>query len=233
MEHETIHSEPPDRLADPAVFAAIYQQYALELYRFFYHHTGSAHDAEDLTATTFSRALVSLERYEEQGRFAAWLFAIARHTLRDAQRRQRPQFNVDLLAPVLVDPDPLPEALIIADEQAHDLRQRLGQLPPDQRAALVLRFFGDMSISEIANVLGRSIGSVKMLVHRGLNRLRDQYREATEATASLLCALDLVMACLVGQASRPALQPVRCRASLPHELAAWQATQRRLRQRGW
>ena len=79
-------------------FATIYRQYVTPVYRYLYLQVGNPHDAEDLTATTFSRALTTIHRYEEQGNFAAWLFSIARHTLRDYQRRQRPRVAVDAMA---------------------------------------------------------------------------------------------------------------------------------------
>jgi len=190
---------PTGSRPDPASFAAIYQQYAEPIYRYFLQHTGNPHDAEDLAATTFSKALSSLHRYEEHGRFVAWLFSIARHTLRDWQRRQRPHLNVDAIAPLLPDPAPAPDELLVADEQARDLHRMLSQLPAEQRQALVLRFFDGLSNGEVATVLGRSIGSVKMLIHRAVGRLRSQYQRSQQTTFPLSLLLTL----------QPALRPVR------------------------
>lgn len=53
--------------------AAMYSEHATAIERFFVRHVGNRHEAENLAATTFSRALTSLERYEERGRFEAWL----------------------------------------------------------------------------------------------------------------------------------------------------------------
>ena len=79
---------------DPAAFAPLYRRYAPPVYRYLCQQVGNPQDAEDLTATTFRKALASLGRYREQGSFAAWLFSIARHTLRDYQRRRRPEVDV-------------------------------------------------------------------------------------------------------------------------------------------
>jgi len=162
---------PPDRHA----FAAIYREYVTPVYRYLYQHVRNPHDAEDLTATTFSRALATLGRYEERGSFAAWLFSVARHTLRDFQRRRRAHVDVDVVAPALVDPAPLPDAQVVQAEQAHFLRALVAQLPADQREALVLRIYAGLSTTEVAAVLDRSEGAVKMLVHRAVTRLRDAY----------------------------------------------------------
>lgn len=168
--------------------ATAYREYAPALYAFFLQRTGNAHDAEDLLATTFSRALVSLERYEERGRFIAWLWSIARHVHGDAQRRRRVCVDVDAVAALLADPAPSPEAQALRAEQARHLHALLACLPTDQRAALLLRFFGEMSLAEIADVLGRSIGAVKMLLQRGMTTLREQYQES-ERFVDMIAAL--------------------------------------------
>ena len=167
-------------LRESATFAGLYRQYAPLLYRYFYRQVGNPQDAEDLMASTFSKALASLERYHEQGRFEAWLFSIARHTLRDMQRRQKPDVDLDLVAPGLADQALEPEAWAIQAEQARVLYGLIGQLPTDQRRALLLRFFGDFTIGEIAARLDRSIGAVKMLVHRAITTLRGHYRYADQ-----------------------------------------------------
>jgi RNA polymerase sigma-70 factor (ECF subfamily) len=162
-------------------FAALYRAHVLPLYRYFHQCVGNPEDAEDLTATTFARALASLGRYDERGSFAAWLFAIARHTLRDHRRRRRPRADLDALGPVLADPGPSVEARVLRAEQARLLVALVRALPDDQREALVLRVFARLSTAEVAAVLGRSEGAVKMLVHRAVARLRRQYR-AEEGT---------------------------------------------------
>ncbi len=162
--------------ATPRAFAPLYRAYVTPVYRYLYQQTGNAQDAEDLTATTFSKALDSLDRYEDQGRFAAWLFSIARHTLRDYQRRRRLHLDVDQFAPTLADPAPPPEAQLLRGERDRELHRLLGQLPSEQREALTLRFFGELSTRDVAGVLGRSEGAVKMLVLRAMDKLRDHYR---------------------------------------------------------
>ncbi len=162
--------------ANPRAFAPLYRAYATPVYRYLHHQTGNADDAEDLTAVTFGKTLDSLDRYEDRGRFAVWLFSIARHTLRDHQRRRRPHLDVALVAATLADPAPPPEAWLPRAEQARELHRLLDQLPPDQREALTLRFFGGLSTRDVAAILVRSEGAVKMLVLRAMDRLRDHYR---------------------------------------------------------
>ncbi len=128
---------PAKQLFDDAAISNVYCRHAPALDRFFLHHIHNMHDAEDLTATTFSSVLASSMRYEERGRFDAWLWSIARHVLRDAQRR-RAAIAIDAVAAYLHDPAPLPEHVALEEEQAETLRDLVAHLPADQRAALLL-----------------------------------------------------------------------------------------------
>lgn len=171
----------PERLD----FANLYERYVVAMYAFFYRRLGNAHDAEDLTAVTFSRALASLSRYQEQGRIEAWLFGIARHVLQDHHRRYRLQAEQMPVELILADVMPLPEAQVLQSEQAHQLQLLVERLPIDQREALILRFFGEMSIAEIASLMGRSPGAVKMLIQRAMATLREHYRRLEQRTTQL------------------------------------------------
>lgn len=161
----------------PTSFAASYRTYAVPLYRYFYQHTGNAADAEDLTAVTIGKALASLASYAGRAPLAAWLFGIARHTLHDFQRRQGNTVTLDDVALSLADATPLPEQSVVAQERWDDLHARIRRLPANQREALTLRYFGALPIAEIALVLDRSDGAVKLLIHRALTTLRAQYRQ--------------------------------------------------------
>jgi RNA polymerase sigma-70 factor (ECF subfamily) len=183
-----------------ASFELLYQRHAPALYAFFLRAVGDAHDAEDLTATTFSKALQSLGRYHEQGRLAAWLWSIARHTLQDARRRSRPQADLALVAPILADPAPTPDVQTLRDEQARLLGELLAELPADQREALLLRFYAELRPAEIAPLMGRSVGSIKMLIQRALAGLRERYRRAEECACEMAA---LLLASVLPQAPAP------------------------------
>jgi RNA polymerase sigma-70 factor (ECF subfamily) len=176
-EHSLVDAALQDRVA----FVALYRKYAKSIYRYFYHQVGNTSDAEDLTSATFTKALASLARYERQGTFAAWLFGIARHTLLDYRRAHRIEVDVVLVAATLQDPAPQPETQLLLAEEADALRHLVHQLPDDQQEALVLRIFGELRTKEVAAVLGRSEGSVKMLVHRAVVTLRARYIQETKS----------------------------------------------------
>ena len=157
-------------------FTALYRRYLKPIYGYFYQQVGSVEDAEDLTAMTFSQALASLDRYQEQGRFAAWLFSIARHQLQRHQRG-RPWTGQPLSHDLAVDAEQEPEAQTMSQDELRRLQGLLQTLPPEQREALSLRFFAELRTAEVARLMGRSEGAVKMLVHRAVTTLRDYLRE--------------------------------------------------------
>ena len=158
-------------------FEACYDRYCQRLYRYFYHQLGNAADAEDLTATAFTRLLANYPRYAADGSPAAVLFTIARNLVIDYWRQHRRHLDVATQAGLLVDPQPPPEQEALRAEQGREVRRLVAELPHDQREALLLRFYGGLSVSETADLLGRSEGAVKMLVHRGLARLGRAWRE--------------------------------------------------------
>jgi RNA polymerase sigma-70 factor, ECF subfamily len=163
--------------ADPARFDALYRKYVAQVYNYAFYELNDHHDAEDATERTFMAALTSLGRFEERARpvdgadastFRVWLFRIARNAVAERRRwlRRRPEFPLDaagaLAAPLDVEADATRR-----DDAAAALRA-IGRLPGDRRRAVILRFVHEMSTSEIAGVLGRSEGAVRVLIHRAL-----------------------------------------------------------------
>jgi RNA polymerase sigma-70 factor (ECF subfamily) len=156
----------------------LYRRYVTPLYRYLYHRLGNAKDAEDLTAQVFMDALEGLHAYayRERGRFSSWLFTIARRRLMDLYR-QRP---TSLLA------DDLPDAafdlhsILERNENHARLNQLLGELDDDRRELLQLRFAAGLEFSEIASVLGKSEGAVKMNVYRTLDWLKTNWEVSHE-----------------------------------------------------
>ncbi|MGI8689903.1 MAG: RNA polymerase sigma factor [Thermomicrobiales bacterium] len=178
--HTTAVADLPDHLT-PHEFVALYREQMVPVYRYFSMHISNVHDAEDLMATTLAKAFASLDHFDRtRGTAAAWLFGIARHTLRDFRRRQRPMSDVTVLEPAPADIAPSPEMQQIRAEQAQLLHSRVRQLPPAQREALTLRYFGGLHIAEIAAVLGRSEGAINLLLHRACTTLRNHYRQEAE-----------------------------------------------------
>lgn len=163
--------------ADPARFEALYRKYLAQVYSFAVYELRDHHAAEDATERTFLAALRNLARFEERARpadgegastFRVWLFQIARNAVAEARRshRRRPVAPIEAAA-FVADPMDVEAAAIRRDETSAAVAA-ITRLPGDRRRAIILRFVDEMTTSEIAGVLGRSEGAVRVLIHRGL-----------------------------------------------------------------
>ena len=162
--------------ADPAAFALLYERYVDAIYRYCVARVGSPVDAEDAASQTFARAFGALSRFRPRPELVgdgvrSWLFTIAHNVVVSGYRDHRPTSPL-IDAEGLVDPDPPPEEQAIAAEHRAALRASIARLPDDQRRVVELRLAG-LSGPEIATVLGRSHGAIKMLQFRAIDRLRE------------------------------------------------------------
>lgn len=136
---------------------------------------GDLHESEDAAQEAFVTAFRSLAAWRGEGPFGAWLTRIAvRIALRRAQRRRDVTW-IDPMDPAVgVDlpggPDPAITSL--RAERAAGLRAAVGRLDEPYREVVALRFFGELSLEEIADQTGRPLGTVKTHLRRGLLRLR-------------------------------------------------------------
>lgn len=155
---------------DRAAFGELYDRYVGRVYGYCHRRLRSREAAEDATSQVFIRALSALDTHRDGTSFAAWLFTIAERTVIDAWRRQRPQVDVDAV-PERADLGPTPEDAAIDAEARAAVHDLLRQLPDDQRRAIELRL-ADLTGPEVAHVMGRPPGAVKMLQFRAITTLR-------------------------------------------------------------
>jgi RNA polymerase sigma-70 factor (ECF subfamily) len=164
---------------DPRAFEALYRKYVAQVYNFALYELRDPHAAEDLTAQVFLRALDGLASFREQSEppgssFRVWLFQICRNTLSNERRRVRrhPASPLELAFDVASTDDVQAEAL--DREQLSRAWEQIGKLPTERRQALVLRFVEEMSTREIGEVLNRSEGATRVLIHRALQTVARQ-----------------------------------------------------------
>jgi RNA polymerase sigma-70 factor (ECF subfamily) len=160
---------------DAEAFTTLYRRYVTPLYRYLYHRLGNAKDAEDLTAQVFTDALEGLPGYRERGRFSSWLFTIAHRRLIDFYRQR----STDPLDEVADDSPDLQSAFEQNQMHAH-LGQLLDSLDEERREILRLRFAAGLGFSEIASLLRRSEGAVKMTLYRTLDWLKANWEQTHE-----------------------------------------------------
>jgi len=161
---------------DTQAFGGIYERYAVNIYRFFCAQLADTLGAEDLTSEVFLRAWSALPRYRERGYpFSAFLFKIARNALIDYRRK-----NVDAIygsqegIDLLPDNNPMVGEQIARHQSHRNLWRLLNEMKENYRTVLVLRFINGLSTREVARIMDRSEGSVRVLQHRGLKALREK-----------------------------------------------------------
>jgi RNA polymerase sigma-70 factor (ECF subfamily) len=164
---------------DDEAFTHLVETYQKPVYNLCYRMLGDPQEAEDATQETFWRAYQGLGRYDMQRSFITWLLSIAAHYCIDQQRRRRlPIIGLELLpeggAP---DPTPGPERKFVRSEEDRLVRKLLGELGPQDRAALVLRYWYDFSDQEIANALSLSVSAVKSRLHRSRQVLAQRWKK--------------------------------------------------------
>jgi RNA polymerase sigma-70 factor (ECF subfamily) len=148
-----------------------------------YLRANRAPDPEDVLSEVFLQVARDIARFDgEESGFRSWVFTIAHHRLIDARRHSARR-------PVELSPEP-PEPVERADDAAdealakigaEEVQRVLGELSDDQRAVLLLRVIGDLSIEDVAKAVGKRPGAVKALQRRGLAAIK---RELTRKGVS-------------------------------------------------
>jgi RNA polymerase sigma factor (sigma-70 family) len=161
------------RAGSESAWAEIYRDFAPAVHG--YLRASGAPDPEDTLSEVFLQIARDVPGFEgDERQFRAWVFTIAHHRLIDARRgtARRP------VEPVAEPPEPdPPETIDVADEAfarigADEVRRVLDDLTDDQRAVLMLRVLGDLTVDEVAAALGKRPGAIKALQRRGLAAVR-------------------------------------------------------------
>jgi RNA polymerase sigma-70 factor (ECF subfamily) len=157
--------------SDRESFGILYDRYVRRIYGFCYRRLQTHEAAEDATSQTFLRALTALSQgSNSSGSFKSWLFTIAYHVIVDAHRLQKPMALLDDVHD-FAETDPGPEELALTGETGRELYALIDRLLRDQADLIHLRFSG-LNDQEIAGVLGKSYGAVRIAQHRAMKRLR-------------------------------------------------------------
>ena len=158
---------------DPEAFGRLYDLHFLQIYRFVYSRVRDQTAAEDVTSEVFIKALKGIGRYQDTGRpFSAWLYQIAVNAVADRYRASRPVEDIDEQRG-LAHGGPALEDVAERRDELRRIWAVVETLPAQQRMAMVLKFQEDMKIEDIATALGKSPGAVKLLIHRGVTKVRD------------------------------------------------------------
>ncbi len=150
---------------------ALYLAHRESVFRYLRAMSGDEDRALDLTATTFERAFAELRAGREPG--LGWLLRTARNAAIDADRRARTALLFGRRSRETEGPASSPEEQTLEAERARRVHRALGSLPGPQRDAIALRYTSELTVREIAEVIGKSAAATQKLLDRGLARLKE------------------------------------------------------------
>lgn len=200
-------SQHDDRAAEAALveqachgcstsFGTLVQLHQERLYNFMLRRYRNEHFAEEITQAAFVRAWENLSKYDATWRFSTWLYTIAIRLAANIEQRKRPCASIESLSmrPCTREYDPSAAAVMREDGRTvWQLADRI--LDADHRTALWMRYGDDAPVEQIARVLDRTSGAVRVLLHRARKRLAEAWHEmelATEPAASKRAASSMV-----------------------------------------
>lgn len=157
----------------PKHFAALYTKYVDKIFQFIYYRTGQNKQlAQDLTAETFTRALQALPRFQWQGYpYSTYLYTVARSV---CVKQYKEKVTVD------IDRIQIASNAHVSQSEGVDallLWQHIATLPSKTQELLQLRFIEDLSFDDIAEVVGKSSGSIRTAISRALKSIKAEYEQ--------------------------------------------------------
>lgn len=151
--------------------------------------TGNHHDAEDLSQETFIKAMRGMQDFRHESSASTWLHKITVNTYLNSQRRKiwgrLELFSARDEGPAAFDERPGPDRSTEASLLQQYITAALDGLAPRERSAFVLRFYEDMTVPEIANTMAVAPGTVKSLLFRATQKMRDALRPYRDSMTPL------------------------------------------------
>ncbi|HDQ26285.1 MAG TPA: RNA polymerase sigma factor [bacterium] len=174
---------------DPAAFGPLFDKYYPAIFRYALHRTGNADVAADIAAEAFFKALKNISMFRFMGApFSSWLYRIAGNEANRYFRKRKYEpasYNAALDEGGFPEPrsdTDVEKELMDAQEAADknkefiEAKAAIASLPVNYQEALVLRFMEGKKTSEIARILGKSEGTVKSLISRGIEKLKRHFK---------------------------------------------------------
>lgn len=160
---------------DPEAYGELYDLYVKKIYRFVYFKIPVKEEAEDITSTVFLKVWNYLIEYTEKeiDSFSGLIYKVARNTVIDFYRSRSQNHELPLAEIEEVEAE---ENLIQKTETAFDAKQLVGQikkLKQDYQEAMLMRYVDDLTVGEIAKILGKSRTGVRVMLHRAVKKLKE------------------------------------------------------------
>jgi RNA polymerase sigma-70 factor (ECF subfamily) len=171
---------------DEDAFEILVNRHQTSVLNLIYRFIGDRTQAKDLAQEVFLRVWQSATRYESKAKFTTWIYRITANLcfneLKSARRRRWFSFHRSeegdepAIEGTLSDGSPSPEDILLAKERSRQISDALQSLPDNQRMALVLKRYDDLSYNEIGAILGCSVSAVESLIVRAKRSLYEKLK---------------------------------------------------------
>jgi RNA polymerase sigma-70 factor, ECF subfamily len=166
---------------DREAFGRIYDHFSEKLYRFIFFRVGHKELAEDILADTFVKAWTKIEQVSSAKAFTSWLYQIAKNNVIDYYRVKKVTVDLEEVVEVLEDASsPIDDANLMIEQRV--VVELIEHLAIDQQQVLRYKFFEDLENIEIAQIMGKPEGSIRVIQHRAILKLKELLRKKKRIT---------------------------------------------------
>ena len=168
-------------IKDDQYFEEAYKRYFYDVYNFLIGICGNSDIAEELTQETFFEAYRSLHRYNGKCKLYTWLCAIAKNMwFHYVRKHKNTVINIEALSETLLSEEPSPQDKAESEERLHEILKAINSLKTRQRDVFWMHSVGEMPFAEIADILGITENSAKVIYFRAKNNLRSHLKSRDE-----------------------------------------------------
>lgn len=163
---------------DTDKFSILVERYKSMTYSLAYRMTGDQDAANDMAQESFISAFTGLKNFQYGSKFSTWLYQIVMNKCRDYLRAGKSRVSVDEISELRADPRETPEESASSHQMSDAVQKALNALSPEYREVIVLKHMEGLDYHEISQILGASVGALKVRAHRGREMLKDLLEQA-------------------------------------------------------
>ncbi len=153
-------------------FGLIYDHLAAKIYKFIYFRVGHKEIAEDILSDTFVKGWQKISQINSPAALSAWLYQIAKNNIIDYYRIKKETVNITDVENFLEDEvNPIDDTNLNIEQKK--LLEVLKELPEEQQEVIKYKFFEDLENEEIAYIIGKTEGAVRVIQHRAITKLKE------------------------------------------------------------
>jgi RNA polymerase sigma-70 factor (ECF subfamily) len=165
------------KAGEQAAFGEIYNLYFKKIYQFIYYRVGHKEIAEDLAEDVFLKAFTKISSVSENAAFLGWLYQIARNQVIDYYREKKQLVGLDEVENTLEYETNVID-IVNLEQQQKVLLKFIKDLAPEQQIVLKLKFFEDLENAEIAEMLHKNEGAIRVIQHRAITKLQELIKKS-------------------------------------------------------